>query len=125
MLGLRAHAWICAGLFAALIGIPILGNTLAMAGVAPPPRASQLPLMVFYLTLFLAFGLSTVPVIVMTVLRVQAGNPAAAGLIRRQNAIIWTLWILIVLGAAIAAPAMIAGGFFAAQCSTDSGGPSC
>ena len=115
MLGLRAHAWICAGLFAALIGIPILGNTLQMFGVNPPPRGVQLPLMVFYLTLFFAFGLSTIPVIVMTVLRAQANNPAAAGLIRRRNAIIWTLWILIVLGTAIAVPAMIADGFFAAQ----------
>lgn len=114
MLSLRAHAWIAACLFAALIGIPILGNTLYAMGMGPPSRAVQLPLMVFYLAIFLAFALSTVPVIVMTVLRAQANNRAAAGLIRHQKAIIWTLWVLMLLGTAIAVPAMVADGFFAA-----------
>lgn len=114
MLSLRAHAWICAGLFAALIGIAVLGNALQAAGMAPPPRAAMLPLMVFYLTLFLAFGLSAIPVMVMVVLRGQADSPVARAMIRRQNAIIWTLWILIMLGVAVALPAMIADGFFAA-----------
>lgn len=115
MLSLRAHAWTCAGLFAALIGIAILGNVLEAAGAAPPPRAYQLPFMIAYLTLFLAFVLSAIPVIVKTVLRAQAGNahvePIAA-LIRQQDRIIWVLWILILLGLAVALPAIIADGFF-------------
>jgi hypothetical protein len=57
--------------------------------------------------------MSAIPVMVMTVLRAQARQGRAAGLIRRQNAIIWTMWILILLGIAIALPAMIADGFFA------------
>jgi len=69
--------------------------------------------MVFYLTVFLAFGLSAIPVMVMVVLRGQRQSPFGQGLIRRQNAIIWTLWALILLGAATAVPAMIADGFFA------------
>lgn len=118
MLSLRAHAWICAGLFVALIGIPIVGNTLQAMGIAPPPRAAQLPIMIGYLALFVAFGLSTVPVIVKTVLRTQerlgnAGAAPVAALIRHQNRIIWALWLLILLGIAIAVPAMIADGFFA------------
>lgn len=116
MLSLRAHAWICGGLFAGLIAIPIAGNTLQALGVPPPSRAWQLPVMIFYLTLFLAFVLSAIPVIVKTVLRAQqanAGVEPVALLIRHQNAIIWGMWILILAGLAIALPAMIADGFFA------------
>ena len=47
MLSLRAHAWICCGLFAALFLIPIVGNVLQASGVAPPPRSVQLPFMIF------------------------------------------------------------------------------
>jgi len=115
MLSLRAHAWICAALFAALILVPIAGNIAQASGMAPPPRSVQLPFMIGYLFLFVAAGLSAIPVMVMTVLRAQAGKEQAAFLIRRQNAIIWTIWILILLGIAIALPAMIADGFFAGR----------
>lgn len=115
MFSLRTHAIICAALFALLIGIPIVGNALQAAGVAPPPRAVQLPFMIGYLILFLAFGLSAIPVMVMAVLRGQArigdGTPFAP-LIRHQNKIIWAMWILILAGTVVAIPAMIQGGFF-------------
>jgi uncharacterized membrane protein YGL010W len=110
MLSLRAHAIICASLFAALIGIPLVGNLAMATGTSPPPHAWQLPLMVFYLTLFLAFGLSAVPVMVMTVIRAQSG--AIPALVRYQSRIVWILWLLILAGIAVALPAMIAGGFF-------------
>lgn len=115
MLSLRAHAWICGGLFAALIAIPIAGNTLQALGVPPPSGAWQLPVMIFYLTLFLAFALSAIPVIVKTVLRAQQANAGVepiALLIRHRDAIIWGMWILILAGLAVALPAMIADGFF-------------
>ncbi|MBV9992045.1 MAG: hypothetical protein JOZ72_12225 [Alphaproteobacteria bacterium] len=113
MLSLRAHVWICAGLFAALLVVPIVGNVLAASGMAPPPRSMQLPFMIGYLVLFVAAGLSAVPVMVMTVLRAQERQGRAAALVRRQTTIIWAMWALILLGIAVAVPAMIADGFFA------------
>lgn len=111
MLGLRAHGWISGALFAALIGIPIAGNVAQASGVPAPSGAWRLPFQIFYMSLFLAFALSAVPVIVMTVLRVQAGS----GLVRYQAAIIWAMWVLMLLGAAVALPAMIRDGFFTAS----------
>lgn len=115
MLSLRAHAHICAGLFAALILVPVTGNLVLAMGTAPPSRAWQMPFMIAYLTLFLAFGLSAIPVIVKTVLRAQEGKAAAAPLIRNQNRIIWAMWLLILAGTAVALPAMIQDGFFSPQ----------
>jgi hypothetical protein len=65
--------------------------------------------------LFVAFGLSTIPVMVKTVLGVQAKRGTAqqapvAAAIRHQNAIIWVLMGLIVAGSVVAIPAMILGG---------------
>lgn len=115
MLSLRAHAWISGALLAALIGIPIAGNIAEAAGVPAPSGAWRLPFQIFYLSLFLAFALSAVPVIVLSVLRAQKDNAAAAPLIRNQARIVWVLWALMLLGAAIALPAMIRDGFFAAS----------
>lgn len=114
MLSFRAHAIICAILFALLIGIPIVGNVLQASGVTPPLGGPLLAFQIFYFALFLAFGLSAIPVIVMIVLRGQRGVEAApiAAMVRNQNVIIWTLWILILAGAAIAIPAAIHDGFF-------------
>jgi uncharacterized membrane protein YGL010W len=114
MLSLRAHAVICAVLFALLFGIPLVGNLLQASGVSPPPGGPLLAFQIFYFTLFLAFGLSAIPVIVMVVLRGQRGVEAApiAAMVRNQNVIIWTLWILILAGAAVAIPAAVHDGFF-------------
>jgi uncharacterized membrane protein YGL010W len=109
MLGLRAHAIICAALFALLIGIPIVGNLVQTSGTTIAAGAPLLAFQIFYFALFLAFGLSAIPVMVMIVLRVQG----APSLVRHQNAIIWTLWVLIVAGTAVALPTMIHDGFFA------------
>jgi len=114
MLSFRAHAIICAVLFALLLGIPIVGNLLQTSGVSPQPSGPLLAFQIFYFALFLAFGLSAIPVIVMIVLRGQRGVEAApiAAMIRNQNAIVWTLWALILAGAAVAIPAAIHDGFF-------------
>ena len=91
MLSLRAHAVICAILFVLLIGIPIAVNLVQAPGTTIAVGAPLLAFQVFYFTLFLAFGLSAIPVMVMIVLRAQ-GEPS---LVRHQNAVIWTLWVLI------------------------------
>jgi len=115
MFSLRTHAIICGVLFALLIGIPILGNVLQAAGTAPPPAGFRLAFMIGYMILFLAFGLSAIPVMVMSVLKGQAkiGDGAPfEGLVRHQNKIIWAMWILILAGTAVALPTMIQSGFF-------------
>jgi hypothetical protein len=115
MLSFRTHIIVCACLFAALFGIPIVGNIVQAMTTATVPHAAQLPFMIGYMILFLAFGLSAIPVMVMAVLRGQAkigdGAPFAP-LARHQNKIIWAMWILILAGIAIALPAMIQSGFF-------------
>jgi hypothetical protein len=115
MFSLRTHAIICGVLFALLIGIPMVGNALLAAGAAPLPSRYGLAFMIFYFGLFLAFGLSAIPVMVMAVLRGQAkiGDGAPfEGLVRHQNKIIWAMWILILAGCAVAIPAAIQGGLF-------------
>ena len=118
MLSFRSHVIICAVLFALLFGIPIAGNIVQATSTTTVPRAAQLPFMIGYMILFLAFGLSAIPVMVMAVLRGQAkigdGAPFAP-LVRHQNKIIWAMWILILAGTAIALPAMIQSGFFTPQ----------
>jgi hypothetical protein len=117
MFNLRTHVIICGALFAALIGIAILGNVLQRAGVTPPTGAARSVAFACYFALFVAFGLSTIPVIVKLVLlgQVQAGNQdvaAVAAIIQRQNTIIWSLWGLMIAGLVVAVPAAIAGGMF-------------
>jgi hypothetical protein len=126
MLSLRAHALICAALFALLTGIPIVGNVLQASGVTPSPGGPLLAFQVFYFTLFLAFGLSAIPVMVMLVLRPQEGVTAApiAAMVRNQNRIIWALWILILAGCVIAVPAAIQGGLFDQKAPAQGANPS-
>lgn len=100
MLSLRAHSLIAAGLFAAVILIPIIGNIMG-----PPPRAWQMPVMIGYLLLVLVWFLSLIPVMVMLALGAQ-------GITRGQTTVIWVLWGLVLLGLAVAMPAMVADGFF-------------
>jgi hypothetical protein len=115
MFSLRTHVFICAALFALLIGIPIIGNSLQAAGAAPPKGNYQLAFMIFYFGLFVAAGMSAIPVIVKAVLRGQEklGNAKQfAPLIRNQDKIIWGMWVLILAGLVLAIPAAIQDGFF-------------
>jgi hypothetical protein len=117
MLTLRTHAIIFGALLAALVGIAVGGNALESAGVAPLSGASRYVAVMLFFGLFIAFGLSAIPVMVMLVVRAQvkAGNqdvPAIAAVTRRQNVIIWSLWALIVAGLCVAIPAMTMSGAF-------------
>jgi hypothetical protein len=119
MLSLRAHAIICACLFAALIGLAILGNVLQAAGMKPlEGRASIVALSLFF-ALFVAAGMSAIPVMVKAVLGVQErlghqNAPVIGAMIRHQAAIVWVLWSVIFAGTVVAIPAIIANGFFGA-----------
>ena len=116
MLSLRAHALICGGLFAAMIGLAILGNVLQAAGVIAPAGVGK-PVAFLFFALFLAFGFSCVPVMVKLVFGVQrkrgdAGQPAIKAGPSAEVVIIWAMWALMATGAAIAIPAAIMGGMF-------------
>ena len=63
MFTLRTHLAICGALFGALIGVAILGNILQRAGIAPPTGVGRYIAAGLYFALFVAFGLSAVPVI--------------------------------------------------------------
>ncbi|MEP6492064.1 MAG: hypothetical protein ABJF01_05270 [bacterium] len=117
MFTLRTHVLICGALFAALIGIAMLGNVLQAAGMRAPAGAGRTVAVVCYFALFAAFGLSTIPVIVKLVLagQIQVGTQDVAIVavaIRRQNTIIWLLWGAMGAGLLIAIPAAAVGGMF-------------
>jgi hypothetical protein len=117
MFTLRTHIAICGALFASLIGVALLGNLLQRAGIGPPTGTVRNLAVALYFVLFVAFGLSAIPVIVKLVLsaQVRAGNQdtaAVAAAIRHQNSIIWSLWGLTLAGLVVAVPAAIFGGIF-------------
>jgi hypothetical protein len=119
MLSLRAHAILCGALFAAIVIMAAVGNALAGSSLIRDPAAFRLPAMVLFFTLFVAFGFSTVPVMVKLVLHAQRaiGNesqPLVKALAARERVVIWILWGLMAAGLALAVPAAIAAGAFAA-----------
>jgi hypothetical protein len=119
MLSLRAHVIICVSLFAGIIGMAIVGNILQASGMAAPTGAARIVLMVVFFGLFLAFGLSCVPVMVKLVLgfQRQIGNedvPVIREVLRRETIIIWVIWGLMLAGLVVALPTMIAEKFFSA-----------
>lgn len=118
MFTLRTHVLICVALFAALIGIAILGNVLMKLGVPPLTGAARTVAVILYFALFVACGFSAVPVIVKLVISAQAGNQDVAliaAVTRRQNTIIWILWAIMAAGMLVAIPAAIMGGMFGDQ----------
>jgi hypothetical protein len=120
MLSLRAHALICLGLLAALIAVAAGGNLLAASGVIQDPAKIRLPGLILVFGLFLAFGFSVVPVMVMSVLGAhrrigQDGREPIKGLIDAQKVIIWAMWALMAAGLLVALPAMIRLGFFSPE----------
>lgn len=117
MYTLRAHLLISAGLFAALIGIALVGNPMQRAGVAPPSGPMRYVAAGLYFALFLAFGFSLVPVLVKLVIaaQVRGGNQGlgiVGAVIRHQNGIVWAMWGVMLAGTLIAVPAAIYGGLF-------------
>jgi hypothetical protein len=100
-----------------MIGIAILGNVLEKAGVPPLTGASRYVAMALFFGLFIASGLSAIPVIVKLVLGTQvsirnADVLAVAATIRHEKTIIWTIWGLIIAGMTLAVPAALIGGMF-------------
>jgi hypothetical protein len=117
MFSLRTHAIICAVLFVALFGSAIVGSALQRAGMSPPTGTARVVAMVCYFTLFVAFGLSAIPVMVKLVMAGQEkiGNQDVAAIsaaLRHEKTIIWTLWGLIGAGLVVAVPAAVVGGMF-------------
>lgn len=117
MLSLRAHSIISGCLFAALILVAIGGAVLQATEVIPQRDEPWLPAIALVFGLFLAFGFSLVPVMVMLVLGFhkkvgQADAQPIKGLIAARNVIVWTMWALMAAGLVVALPAMMRDGFF-------------
>jgi len=120
MLSFRTHALICAGLLLALIAVAAGGNVLAASGVIHDPAKIRLPGLIAVFGLFIAFGFSVIPVMVMSVLgahkRIGQGDAQPIkGLIAAQTVIIWSLWALMAAGLLTALPAMVKLGFFSPE----------
>jgi len=119
MLSFKTHAIICVSLFAAIILTAVGGNVLVASGMLAQPDKPSLPAMIVFFGLFLAFGFSAVPVMVMTVMKGQTalGNTERSALIRqaaaRQKLIVWAIWAVMALGTLIALPAAVMDGVFA------------
>ena len=116
MFTLRTHALISGGLFALMIAFALIGNALISSGVVKDFGPLQTPVKILFFTIFIAFGFSLIPLMVKLVLgfQVRAGNadaPIIGSMIRHEVAIIWTFWILILLGLAVALPVAIQQGF--------------
>ena len=117
MFSLHTHAIIFAALLALIIGLATVGNVLGAAESLPPSPALQLAMRIVFFGLVIALALSAVPVMVKAVIaaQVQAGNadrPLVKVAIDHQNRIIIAMWLLMVLGMAIAIPAAIQDGLF-------------
>jgi hypothetical protein len=99
-----------------VILLAVAGNALISSGTVKDLGPFQTPAKILFFGIFIAFGLSLVPLMVKLVVAAQlhAGN-ADVGLVKfladHQVAIIWTFWILIALGIAVALPVAIQQGF--------------
>ena len=115
MLRLRTHVLICLGFFLAMLALGWGGALLADLGAGPPSPAWRWPVLALLFVLVLGFAFSAVPVMVLLVTGVQGrvGGPLAfLASPRWQRGIVFSLWAVMGLGAAIAIPAAILlGGF--------------
>jgi hypothetical protein len=120
MFSYRTHLKICFGLLAALIAVAAGGNLLAASGLVKDPEAIQQPGLILVFGLFLAFGFSMIPVMVMSVLGAhkrigQGDQEPIRSAIAAEKIIIWTLWALLAAGLIVALPAAIQAGFFSPE----------
>ena len=110
------HVSITAGLFAAILGLAIVGNAVETSGSMPTTPAARLTAMITFGILTAGLAFSAVPVIVKLVLgaqvRTHPGAPVLGVLVRRERAIILVLWAIMGLGLITAVPAAIFGGAF-------------
>lgn len=120
MFSLKTHALITAGLLVAIIVLAMVGNVLHDGGYLPDSSTAQRAAQIVFFTLFLAFGFSSVPLMVKLVLdgQMTIGN-ADVGLVqaatKHETRIVLGVWLLLALGLAIAIPAAIEDGFFDAS----------
>lgn len=121
MLSTRALALISGGIFAAMMLAIVLGDALIASGAVKNPMQYQTPAKIFFFALFVALGFSLIPLMVKLVLagleligRSLNVQPFAP-LIARPGWIVWPIWLLMASGVAVALPAAIHAGFFAAD----------
>ena len=117
MLSLRTHAIITAAIFAAIIGLAMIGNVLQSSGAVSEGPAVRRAAIIIFLGLCAALMFSAVPLMVTLVLGFQAatgaaGQPVIAAVLARQRVIVLVLWALLALGLAVAIPAAIIDGAF-------------
>src|ERR1051325_198283 len=76
MLGLRTHALVTGGLFAALLVFGWGGNAVDAYGLVPHTPDVQMSAVIFFLLLTVALAFSAVPLMVLLVVRfhIAAGN---------------------------------------------------
>src|SRR3954452_14916889 len=76
MLGLRTHALVTGGLFAALLVFGWGGNAVDAYGLVPHTPGVQIGAVIFFLLLTVALAFSAVPLMVLLVVRfhIAAGN---------------------------------------------------
>ena len=76
MLGLRTHALVTGGLFAALFVLGWGGNAIDAYGLMPRTPGVQMGALIFFLLLTAALAFSAVPLMVLLVIRfhIAAGN---------------------------------------------------
>jgi len=111
----RTFAILCATSFVGLLAIGWGGTALQAFGIIHDAGAFRIPILVLMLGLTALFAISAIPVMVGLVLGFQRdiGNaevPVIRGALRRQNVIVFVIWGLMALGAAIAIPAAIISG---------------
>jgi hypothetical protein len=122
MFSLRTHALLSGGLLALMILMAMAGNALQASGIIKHPEELQTPMRFVFFTIFIVFAFSLVPTMVKLFFAGQTsiGN-TDKGFIRlldrHQSGVVYTIWGIWILGAAIALPTMISSGFF-----TDLGG---
>ena len=122
MFSLRTHALLSGGLLALMILMAMAGNALQASGIIKHPEELQTPMRFVFFTIFIVFAFSLVPTMVKLFLAGQRsiGNSDKGfiGLFdRHQSGVVYTIWGIWILGAAVALPTMISSGFF-----TDLGG---
>ena len=122
MFSLRTHALLSGGLLALMILMAMAGNALQASGIIKHPEELHTPMRFVFFTIFIVFAFSLVPTMVKLFFAGQTsiGN-TDKGFIRlldrHQSGVVYTIWGIWILGAAIALPTMISSGFF-----TDLGG---
>ena len=115
MLRLRTHVLICVAVFVALLVVGWGGALLESMKLIAPPTTWRWPLLALLFVLVLGLAFSAVPVVVLLVTGVQGrgGGPGATlAPPRWQRTIVFVLWGLMAVGAAIAIPASILLGAF-------------